>query len=642
LVGPSGIATVAAVAVASALSLRAEAQTVQDLDPHVHAQASALPVSLQLQWNAMPGASAFQVSRRAPGAGPWVPLDGGLLAGSATGFVDEDLQTGQLYEYQVENGVSGGQGGVAYLVGGIDVPFPADPGVVLLVIDDAMANALAAELDRLQADLEAEGWEVKRELVAETDVPPTVRSLIQADYATYGSRLKAAFLLGGVPRAFSGLLNPDGHSQHLCAWPADGYYGDVDGVWEDRLNLGGAAGCENVPGDGQFDPTRYPTPLEIAIGRVDTLGMPAFGGDGGLDATDLLRRYLDHDHLYRTGAAQIPARGFVSDNFGLYGGASARVAWRDSTAVYGIEPEQGQPFFDALESDGGYGFVVGCGGGDPTSASGVGTTLDFVTRAPNAVYIGLFGSFFGDWHYDDDFLRASLLSRGVTLATTWVARPYTHLHGLGALQTFGEIFLTSANNFPSPADPSEEYDTDRDNPGYYDGMVHQALLGDPTLRMFVVRGPSALTATPGVQSVSLSWSPSPDPVVGYHVFRRLAGMDVAEVLRTSAPVSGTTYVDSPASPGLTYAYRVVAVQHLTTGSGTFFNHSPGPIALATPLDAPAPDAGPVDAGSPVADGGPPPAPAGHTGCGNPGPVALAGGLLAAVWLARGTRRRRTA
>jgi hypothetical protein len=650
-----GTAAIATLAATAGLSVGAAAQTVQGLDPHVHARASNVPVSLQLEWNAMPGVAAFQVSRRATGADRWVPLDGGTLPGTATGFIDGDVQSGQLYEYRVEDRLGAGQGGGAYLLGGIDVPFPVDQGVVLLVIDDSMASPLAAELDRLQADLEAEGWQVKRELVAESDAPSTVRAVIQADHAMYGSRLNSALLLGGVPRAYSGSIHPDEHPDHLCAWPADGYYGDVDGRWADMQSLGGSPSgpCPNNPnnpGDGQFDPSYYPTPLEIAVGRVDTLNLPAFaagpdgGVDAGLDATELLRRYLDHDHLYRTGAVQIPSRAFVSDNFGFVSGeAFARVGWRDATAIYGVEPDQGSPFFDALEADGGYAFATGCGGGYPAGASGVGDTTDFVNRAPNAVYIGLFGSYFGDWHFDDDFLRSALLSRGVTLATTWFARPYTHLHGLGALETFGQVFLTSANNFATATEPQEPYDTDGVAAGF-GGMVHQALLGDPTLRMFVVRGPSNLTATAGVQSAALSWGPSPDPVVGYHVFRRLVGQDVSEVLRTATPVTDTSYVDSPATPGLAYAYRVVAVQHLTTGSGTFFNHSPGPIAIATPLGAAAPDAGVVDAGLPDTDAGPAvgPPPAGHTGCGNPGPLALSGLLLAALWLGKRRRDRQAA
>ena len=64
------------------------------------------------------------------------------------------------------------------------------------------------------------------------------------------------FLLGHVPVPYSGNINPDGHPDHQGAWPADGYYADMDGTWTDiSVNNTVATGTrnDNVPGDGKFD-----------------------------------------------------------------------------------------------------------------------------------------------------------------------------------------------------------------------------------------------------------------------------------------------------------------------------------------------------------------------------------------------------
>ena len=561
----------------------ARAQEVRDLDPHVHAEASATPPRIRLAWPAMANSQSFTVRRRAEGETGWTVL-GAPLDGTATAFDDDAVEPGRTYEYAVRRQPAAGQTiamGTGYVLAGIDVPFRDDPGVVLLVIDRAMAPALASELDRFEADLAADGWDVARELVDATSTPPDVRARIQAAAATHGARLRAAVLLGAVPRAFSGLIRPDGHPDHLGAWPADGYYADLDGTWTDSTVNGGVGSFANKPGDGKFDQSQLPSDLDFALGRVDTADMPVFTG---LDATALLRRYLDRNHAYRTGEARVRARGWVSDKFGYAKGeAFTRIAWRDSAAIFGTEPDTGRPFFDALEDPaGGYAFAIGAGGGNPRGAEGVGSSSDFVSRRPRAVFVGLFGSYFGDWSYRDNFLRASILGPTGALATSWIARPSGHYHALGALRSLGEAFLATANN------DSRSYDV-----GYSARGVHQALLGDPTLRMFVVRPPSALAATPGAGGVALRWMPSPDEVAGYHVYRRaMAGAAPATRL-TASPVTATEFTDAAAMPGARYRYRVVAVQRLVTGSGRFDNHSQGVFADATGAETSPPDAGAV-------------------------------------------------
>src|SRR5207248_1131072 len=90
---------------------------------------------------------------------------------------------------------------------------------------------------------------------------------------------------GHVPVPYSGLLNPDGHPNHLGAWPADAYYGDMDGLWTDTtVNYVGTdpgdpadtARLANVPGDGKFDQSTIPGVVRLNVGRVDLANLPGY------------------------------------------------------------------------------------------------------------------------------------------------------------------------------------------------------------------------------------------------------------------------------------------------------------------------------------------------------------------------------
>src|SRR5262249_32855002 len=145
--------------------------------------------------------------------------------------------------------------------------------------------------------------------------PPEVRQAIQDAQKNGAPKgLRSVLLFGAVPRVFSGWLNPDGHPEHRGAWPAGGYYADLAGGWTDDQGLGtpGVSANANVKGDGVFDQVFFPSALDLAVGRVDARYLPAFG----MSDVDLLRRYLDNEHAYRTGAVKFGAKGLVTDAFG--------------------------------------------------------------------------------------------------------------------------------------------------------------------------------------------------------------------------------------------------------------------------------------------------------------------------------------
>ena len=136
--------------------------------------------------------------------------------------------------------------------------------------------------------------------------------MIATEYHRAPAAVNTVFLLGHVPVPYAGDFRPDGHREHLGAWPADVYYGAVDGAWTDLFVEQPVEGRQrNMPGDGKLDQSEIPGRVQLAVGRVDFFAMPAFG----VDETTLLRRYLDRDHAYRQARWNVADRGLIQDGF---------------------------------------------------------------------------------------------------------------------------------------------------------------------------------------------------------------------------------------------------------------------------------------------------------------------------------------
>ncbi|MBM4776847.1 MAG: fibronectin type III domain-containing protein [Archangiaceae bacterium] len=552
-------------------------QTVQGVDPHVFARPS--DGGLVLQWNALANSSSVTIRRLLlgrPDAGVVVVA---MLDAGATSWVEPVFDAGTRAIYRVQRNQQGGFGGEAVVLAGVEAPFIDDPGVVLVLVDDVNSVRLRSQLDQAVRDLRDDGFEVVEQAVPRTETPPQVKDRIIAVAAGATGRRVQVMLLGAIPRAFSGLQNPDGHPDHYGAWPADPYYADLSGLnWTDT-SRGGVGAFFNDAGDGKFDQS-YTSAVEVVVGRVDFEGLPVFGADAG---TGLLGRYLDKVHRFRTGAAPLPRRALVRPGFGYFSGeAFGRAAYRDGTAILGVEPVDA-PFFPTLEQDGGVLLAWGDGAGGPTSASGVTNSTELAMRVPQTRLMALFGSYFGDWSYSNALMRTALGS-GEVVASFWYARPSVQVYGLGALESFGQSYA-------------------RDTSFAYRSMpVYQALLGDPTLRLFYPSQVTSLAAQPGVSGVQLSWPPYTNrDFIGYHVYRRSLAGGIAGRL-TATPVSTESFLDTTALPSTTYEWRVVAVVRETTGSGTFWNHSLGARSVAMTLAVPDAGVPSVDAGS-IVDGG---------------------------------------
>jgi len=109
-------------------------------------------------------------------------------------------------------------------------------------------------------------------------------------------------------------------------------------------------------------------------------------------------------------------------------------------------------------------------------------------------------------------------------------------------------------------------------------LTHLALMGDPSLRMFVVAPPTGLVATGVANGVSLRWNRSVEPVLGYHVYRADDPALPARRL-TQSILTDTAFTDpGPIPANATYLVRAVKLE--VTASGSFYNPSQAAFAAA--------------------------------------------------------------
>jgi len=544
------------------------------------------PPQITLNWvqDSITTPISYTVYRKAPADTSWG--EGTVLSGNTTNFVDSNVTTGVAYEYQVYK-LANGYVGYGYLYSGINLPLVENRGTVLLVVDNTYAAGLALEITRLEQDLIGDGWNVIEQEVSPTNSVESVQEFIQTEYQADPANVNTVFLLGHVPVPYSGDISPDEHSpDHQGAWPADVYYGVMNGTWTDNtVNDTNAVDARNwnIPGDGKFDQSVIPGYVDLMVGRVDLSNLPGMAQWDSPPAfpseLDLLQQYLDKDHNFRFTTTSLPRRGLIGDYFGDYGGyAFAASGWRNFAPFFGPQnltnlPNEGTWLNTISASP--HLWTYACGPGLAYNAmNGVGNTgpyyemetTDLVPANPQAVFTMIFGSWFGDWDSQDNIMRAVLATPTWGLVCCWSGSPHWFCQHMALGETIGFSTRLTQNNGPNGL-----YQTQTNT---YAGLVHIALMGDPTLRMHPVAPPSNFAATTGNGAVQLSWGASSDPaVLGYLLYR---GPNPAGPFSrlTPALTTGTTYTDS-APPAGTNTYLLRAVKLELTPSGTYTNASQG-------------------------------------------------------------------
>ena len=546
------------------------------------------PPEITLQWEPdYYGANSYTIFRKLQADGSWGP--GTLLSGSTTSFTDSNVSVGAAYEYQIIKQATLGYTGYGYIFAGIEAPLIENRGTVVLVVA-ADTVSLANELAQLKTDLVGDGWFVIRHDVSPNDDPASVQQLVRNDYRADPDHVQAVFLFGHVPVVMSGDLNYDSHGAR--ALPADGFYGDMTGDW-------------NLDLDPTNRPSYFPAPIQLMVGRVDFFDMPGLGAPVPWpDETELLRRYLNKDHAWRTKQVVVPRHAIMANRVGDAGGqAYAASGYRNFEPFVGpgniIEADVSDNAppsqrWIAFATNNAWLWSYGCGGGQDTIISELGThdtynevwSTDIVGQGARVVFSMFMGSHFGDWTHTDNIMRAALAAPSLGLTACIVGLPHWFFHHMAMGEPIGYAARLTMNNTTLYQNQSNALPR----------AVFINLLGDPTLRMEPVAPPSGLGAAQAGNAASLTWQPSTDAVMGYHVYR--AADPAGPFIRlTSIPLMGTSYQDdSPFSlQTRTYMVRALALQVNPSGSylngseGVFvqlnISNTPGPVLLSATLTA---------------------------------------------------------
>ncbi len=535
-----------------------DAQTALQCSVRLQAKAQENPTAIELSWGEDAGANSYRIFRKTLEATSW----GSQIASTAgTTYVDTTVQEGMRYDYRV---VKYGNGylGYGYARAGVRANIQRDRGGALILVETEIYLALLPELRRFKKDLDEDGYRTVMLNLTDSHEVADIKGIIEG-VASLFDDLTTLVIIGHIPVPYSGNLAPDGHvPDHQGAWPADVYYADLDGTWTDNSINNTSANDprnDNVPGDGKFDQSVIPGngEPELMIGRIDMRNLSHFSKT----EVELTKEYLDRVHAYKQAEWTLPKRGLIDDNFGGFGGeAFASNGWRNFAPMVGKDSIFTADYRSTMASQG-YLFSYGCGGGSHESASGIGTSTQLVGDSLLTGFTMLFGSYFGDWDRQNNFLR-SALAQGRTMTISWAGRPWWHYYPLGSGESIGACAkLTQGNN--------NLYES-----SYGARFVHVAQLGDPSLRMEYIAPPTNLTAdTVDTLNVQLNWTSSPDQEIdGYYVYRR---QDKGPWERRSDVLTETSYLDQCLLDTSTYEYQVVATKLVDGCSGSYYNESLG-------------------------------------------------------------------
>jgi hypothetical protein len=538
------------------------------------ADVATSPATVTLRW--LHGPTKVAIQKRASGNPGYVTLpatiDGdGNPSHIAPAYTDRDVSAGQRYEYKVEG---------AYIYVGVDASVRAvdeNRGKVIMLVENSVATGIPAAIARLKDVLAADGWRILQRNVSPSTSPRDVRNMLKADYTADQANVNTIFILGHVPVPYSGNPNPDAHGAR--ALPADGFYGDMDGnytygaafvssLWPEPRHQNTADDdkpIENIfPGNG----------LELAVGRVDFANMPALGR-GELR---LIEEYIAKNERYRRGTLPrvLPQRLIVGPTHVVaLNQNSFSSALANATRFWGTSPEN-IVLGDALQpgaaaawaihtaySTGGYQLV--------RNSTGSFASSDFVdpARQPHIHYLAVRASYIHDWDSTNNFMRAFLCS-AYGLAVFWYSDGMLMgdvplaFERLGLGDTIGNEFRRTINQSGEGWEPFNRSNT------------YLSLMGDPTLRLQVIKPPGNPSASSGT-SVTVSWTASGESGVSYLIERAVSADYHNSSWIRLGTTTGTLWRDETGQTG-PKTYRIRAIKQLVTGSGSYQGLSQGILA----------------------------------------------------------------
>jgi len=551
-------------------------QTISQKNSVLITSTSVSDNSITINWSPFSGSTNFIIYRKLKSETSW-----GTSIGSTTSnsFTDNTISPNNYYEYKIVRSSSQGTG-YGYIASGKDISNIDYRGRIILLVDNTFTSSLSSHLSQLENDLILDGWMVSRLDLPRSTSISTIKSNIISIYNS-DPTTKGVYIVGHLAVPYSGNLNPDGHGDHLGAWPCDGYYGELNGTWTDASNPPNNSQSSrnwNDANDGKFDQNSFPNSLELFVGRVDMFNMTqnggAFGYYQGLSESQVLGNYLTRSHNFKIKQFTPQFRGAVFDNFyDVSNEPLSSSGYKSISSLVGSSnftdlAPTGNAFSTYINNNS-YLWTYACGGGTWVSASNVGNTDQYAGSGGQFSFGGIFnmtfGSYFGDWDITNGFLGAPLASGGLT--NVWSGRPHWWFHHMGMGDPIGYSTIISINN-NSTYDPVSSYSSSK---------IVMNLLGDPSLRQIMITPPSNLQFSNVGGMIGFSWTPSPDPVIGYNIYE----ITPSSIIRVNTNiVPSTNYTSTiPYSTGKTYMVRSVKLE--TTVTGTYYNMSLGTKSITT-------------------------------------------------------------
>ena len=535
------------------------------------------PYQIQLNWQHDSLAYYYTIFRKSVNDSAFVSI--AEPDENIDSYVDINVTKGNLYEYKVEkygrwfhtdkrrDTIYRGYG---YILAGHEVKVKRTHQHILVVVDDLIYPQIQAELEVYRKDLIAEGWKLSM-----IDFPRVVdhdklkvkelKARIQEFYSN-NPDLSTLFFVGRVPIAFSGLYTPDGHADESAgAWPADGFYADMDGVWTDDSLITIQAERDwhfNRPNDGKFDNIKIPTQTELQIGRLDMYGMSNFDKS----EVELIKNYFKKNHSYRKGEFDNPRRAIIDDLWEFtHDEMFASQPWMNYSALFGRDSVKSLRIIDYLKYHK-YTF---------SSAQAMGAIDNIFDRAYSEEYAaqdqnGIMGNYFGsraiDWFAENNIMRSALASEPSFLISFWGCRPYWILHHMGMGYTIGYSQWITQNNEGVYANNGKEK---------HFRQVHITLMGDPTLRLFPKKSPENVIASYDPNgtngNVTITWDAREGEKYSIYHSKELDG-EFVKVANELEGVNEFIHTNYDEDKGY-YFIRSTSLEKVNSGS--YFNESAG-------------------------------------------------------------------
>jgi hypothetical protein len=545
--------------------------------------ATASPPRLELTWKFgepnIPG-----IRRRPAGATSWTPLATNYYPRR---FSDTNVIPGVRYEYQV---------GQNHIITGIQAAPIENRGKVILILENSAALALPRELEQFRQDLTGDGWRIVSTNVARhndqnysANIPAitSIKSFI-VDTWKADPETKAVILIGRVPVPYSGWVNPDGHCSRT--FPADGFYGDVDGIFTDigifQPGTDLRSECQapdprhhNFTGDGKFDQNRFPTnslgiaAVELGVGRIDFANMAALPRRSEIS---LLRNYFSKNHNFRHKKIILPERivagSFNSNCTDIKRKNVHAQALKHASRFFGTRPDgliEGDPFAQVNPSLWGF---FGSNGGPASiiTTNCVWTSsMDLIRPGtePHTFFMSLYGSWFVDWDHPNNLMRGFLATPTYGLGVMWFQAFHVEnielaFEPLALGETFDRGIVRTLNQ------------------NNHSVNIYFSYLGDPTLRLHILAPPANFSAQPENNQILLAWDHAPELDPNYFIYRATEQSGPWTRI-TPHPISESRFHDAnPPSPAPLYQIRTLQLKH--TGSGSYTNLSQGVFSRPPP------------------------------------------------------------